>query len=1045
MAAQSTLQNRKSSQMLIRVISSSPCCLQRLMVHFIKQQNEQGPLGLREVATGKSKHTDLTCQVWRSPRSPVAVAQGTNNGFGQLELGFISATKGTAKTLSSPASIAGDDAKRSLGRTTGETERATPAHSDPTDEHCTSGQAGRGSQLNRKRRRKETPICILHSTGGASAGGACDHCGRRNSPAWRRGPADKPHLCNACGVRFLGKGTLEGYMPGMKQREDFKLPDDNLCGALDEEGGDDTDSAKTTMPQLSGKTRCRSQRTPRRNTTPRSDMVSGPPAVADAESDDGRAASCYSCWADCVRMALSHHPGNARKVVSFLENACGLAMAEPLSSPHFLAELNRVRDLYWMDKNRAMDALKHLLEDEAALTLSGAEALLTLSGASPMPDDRKRDALCSTEDVNSRDSSWAVCEECGRARETVCWLPVWWRYLCGDQDYSKNPELTCKDVGDFVAPRGLPRSEVSPVIRRGIRGQGPQNRFLPASVGRSNARRTSGVADMSTEGFKVVDNPVYDGYGSPKSPRHKPFTGLRSSFTDSLSASDFEFLRWLPQGWRMDFGWQRLGEPGRVSPAGLNYFAPDGSGPYQSQEDVLARIAAQPSFRPPQPGATAATFTPGPAFHRSPSGSVLVSMCGGAVSTTGEAPPGAIHKDTPMVQAEMQSYILQAETPITEAPHLARSEVSLTHLPSAAGEPSSEPSPLSAKEPAKGGPRSKKARTKRSGPSHPRQRQAKTFEVDGDFCFGVRELVPNTFELGGWPRDLQQSINVVYKPAKAAIDGTVPDAALRGQGKMTPPQGLLQKEGMRELEPAQAHAGSNDKGRATQTTLVKHKSEPVGKLHGQALTELHGPPSLLPPPRLLPPARPALGMTDELVFCPVEGPPLIVATPEGGSVANPRGLLRAVSDPSSAAKAYAANALEQAGASPEPHDLKEVDWKGVLKVSVGGTEPDEICALVAKLPASDAEQLPSTLLISSFKPRAEIFMANVGSKPVLLRLATCAEASKKIIRKMEEDKLAAIAHLKAFDFALIPHTNQKNGLHIVGLKLLSKEFSGSTS
>jgi hypothetical protein len=41
---------------------------------------------------------------------------------------------------------------------------------------------------------------------------------RTDSPAWRRGPPGKPHLCNACGVRYLGKGHLNGYMPGSKAR-----------------------------------------------------------------------------------------------------------------------------------------------------------------------------------------------------------------------------------------------------------------------------------------------------------------------------------------------------------------------------------------------------------------------------------------------------------------------------------------------------------------------------------------------------------------------------------------------------------------------------------------------------------------------------------------------------------------------------------------------------------------------------------------------------------------------------------------------------------
>jgi hypothetical protein len=33
-------------------------------------------------------------------------------------------------------------------------------------------------------------------------GGPCDHCGAVDSPQWRRGPASKPMLCNACGTRY---------------------------------------------------------------------------------------------------------------------------------------------------------------------------------------------------------------------------------------------------------------------------------------------------------------------------------------------------------------------------------------------------------------------------------------------------------------------------------------------------------------------------------------------------------------------------------------------------------------------------------------------------------------------------------------------------------------------------------------------------------------------------------------------------------------------------------------------------------------------------
>lgn len=47
-------------------------------------------------------------------------------------------------------------------------------------------------------------------------GGPCCHCGATSSPCWRKGPEDKPILCNACGARYLVKRSLDGYMPGQK-------------------------------------------------------------------------------------------------------------------------------------------------------------------------------------------------------------------------------------------------------------------------------------------------------------------------------------------------------------------------------------------------------------------------------------------------------------------------------------------------------------------------------------------------------------------------------------------------------------------------------------------------------------------------------------------------------------------------------------------------------------------------------------------------------------------------------------------------------------
>lgn len=37
----------------------------------------------------------------------------------------------------------------------------------------------------------------------SASGGPCCHCGRTISPCWRKGPPEKPCLCNACGARWL--------------------------------------------------------------------------------------------------------------------------------------------------------------------------------------------------------------------------------------------------------------------------------------------------------------------------------------------------------------------------------------------------------------------------------------------------------------------------------------------------------------------------------------------------------------------------------------------------------------------------------------------------------------------------------------------------------------------------------------------------------------------------------------------------------------------------------------------------------------------------
>ena len=41
----------------------------------------------------------------------------------------------------------------------------------------------------------------------------CDHCFTTSTPCWRRGPAEKPCLCNACGTRWCTRHSLVGYLP----------------------------------------------------------------------------------------------------------------------------------------------------------------------------------------------------------------------------------------------------------------------------------------------------------------------------------------------------------------------------------------------------------------------------------------------------------------------------------------------------------------------------------------------------------------------------------------------------------------------------------------------------------------------------------------------------------------------------------------------------------------------------------------------------------------------------------------------------------------
>ncbi len=43
--------------------------------------------------------------------------------------------------------------------------------------------------------------------------GNCNHCGSQTSIKWRSGPREKPQLCNACGIRWKKRHTLECVSP----------------------------------------------------------------------------------------------------------------------------------------------------------------------------------------------------------------------------------------------------------------------------------------------------------------------------------------------------------------------------------------------------------------------------------------------------------------------------------------------------------------------------------------------------------------------------------------------------------------------------------------------------------------------------------------------------------------------------------------------------------------------------------------------------------------------------------------------------------------
>lgn len=55
---------------------------------------------------------------------------------------------------------------------------------------------------------RNPPAVATNNVSQQKPGGPCDHCGAVDSPQWRRGPAAKPMLCNACGTRYRRTNNL---------------------------------------------------------------------------------------------------------------------------------------------------------------------------------------------------------------------------------------------------------------------------------------------------------------------------------------------------------------------------------------------------------------------------------------------------------------------------------------------------------------------------------------------------------------------------------------------------------------------------------------------------------------------------------------------------------------------------------------------------------------------------------------------------------------------------------------------------------------------
>ena len=114
-----------------------------------------------------------------------------------------------------------------------------------------SARAGEGAQSGRRR-------------GGGLLGALCRYPHQPStlppcrSCCWRRGPASKPILCNACGSRYLVKRSLDGYQPLQTRREQSAAREAVAGGAPKEpqrRAAPTAASGRTTKPKRAAQKR----------------------------------------------------------------------------------------------------------------------------------------------------------------------------------------------------------------------------------------------------------------------------------------------------------------------------------------------------------------------------------------------------------------------------------------------------------------------------------------------------------------------------------------------------------------------------------------------------------------------------------------------------------------------------------------------------------------------------------------------------------------------------------------------------------------------